>query len=211
MAGWRRALRPAGAIHGRLVHSRRVGTLAAHFADLIPQGHSVLDVGCGDGLIDALIAERRPDLVLAGVDVLVRSDAKIPVTPYDGTHLPFDDGSWDTVLFCDVLHHTEDAVALLREAARVARHGVVIKDHSVEGAFARPTLRLMDIVGNVPHGVRLTYNYLTPGQWEEAFRLSGLRLETVRRELKLYPSWADKVFGRSLHFLALYRIENKSA
>lgn len=211
MAGWHQALRPAGAIHGRLVHSRRVRTLAAHFAEMIPHGHAVLDVGCGDGLIDELIVERRPDLEVAGVDVLVRSDARIPVTPYDGRHLPFGDGSWDTVLFCDVLHHTDDPVTLLREAARIARHRVIIKDHTVEGALARPTLRLMDVVGNVPHGVRLTYNYLTPGQWDDAFRLSGLRREEIRRELKLYPRWPDKVFGRSLHFLARCEIEERPA
>jgi SAM-dependent methyltransferase len=211
MAGWRRALQPAGAVHGRLVHSRRVRTLAAHFAEVIPPGHSVLDVGCGDGLIDALIAERRPDLEIAGVDVLVRSDARIAVTPYDGSHLPFGGGSWDTVLFCDVLHHTKAPVRLLREAARVARHRVVIKDHIVEGALARPTLRLMDFVGNAPHGVHLAYNYLTPDQWEDAFRLSGLRLEKMRRDLNLYPIWADNVFGRSLHFLAVYEITDRPA
>lgn len=49
----------------------------------------------------------------------------------------------------------------LKEAARVARHCIVIKDHTVTGVLARPTLRLMDLVGNAPHDVVLTYNYLT--------------------------------------------------
>jgi 2-polyprenyl-3-methyl-5-hydroxy-6-metoxy-1,4-benzoquinol methylase len=207
MTGWRRMLQPAGAVHGKLVHSRRVQMLASHFADLIPPQHSVLDVGCGDGLIDTLIAARRPDLEIAGVDVLVRPDARIAVVTYDGCHLPFKDGSWDTVLFCDVLHHTTDPVTLLREAARVARHNVIIKDHTVQGPLARLTLRFMDVVGNAPHGVQLTYNYLTPAQWEEAFRQSGLRVEKLRGRLSLYPSWADRIFGRSLHFLALYRVK----
>jgi SAM-dependent methyltransferase len=204
MASWRRVLQPVGAVHGSLVHSRRVRMLVAHFSDLIPARHSVLDVGCGDGLIDEMIALQRPDLQISGVDVQVRAGARVRVTPFDGLRLPFADRSWDTVMFCDVLHHTDDPIVLLREAARVARHGVVIKDHMVEGFLARPTLRLMDVAGNVPHGVRLTYKYLTAREWEEAVRVSGLREDLVRRDLGLYPSWADWMFGRSMHFIAVY-------
>jgi ubiquinone/menaquinone biosynthesis C-methylase UbiE len=121
MARWRRMLQPVGALHGRLVHSPRVRMLVAHFSDLIPPRHSVLDVGCGDGLIDEMIAAKRPDLQISGVDVHVRAGARVPVTPFDGRRLPFADRSWDTVMFCDVLHHTDDPILLLREAARVAR------------------------------------------------------------------------------------------
>jgi SAM-dependent methyltransferase len=153
-----------------------------------------------------MIGVRRPDLQISGVDVQVRAGARVPVTPFDGQRLPFADRSWDTVMFCDVLHHTDDPIVLLREAARVARHGVVIKDHTVEGFLARPTLRLMDVAGNAPHGVRLTYNYLTAREWANALRECGLREGVVRRDLGLYPAWADWVFGRSLHFIAAYQL-----
>ncbi len=81
----RRSLKSA---HGKVVHSRRVVVLANHFAELIPQGHSVLDVGCGDGLIDSLILERRPDLTISGVDLLVRPGCRIGVVPFDGYAFP---------------------------------------------------------------------------------------------------------------------------
>jgi SAM-dependent methyltransferase len=200
LAQW--ALRQLGSIHGRAVHSRRVRALASQFAELIPVRHSVLDVGCGDGLIDEVLLERRPDLHVAGVDTLVRPSARIPVTPFDGKRLPFGDKSWDTVMFCDVLHHTEDPVAMLRQAARVARHCVMIKDHLAEGAFARPLLRLMDFVGNAPHGVTLPYNYFDRAQWENAYQSSNLFPSETRTRLALYPAWADPIFGRSLHFIS---------
>ena len=200
LGGWSR--QSLGSIHARAVHSRRVRTLAAHFADLIPHGHSVLDVGCGDGLIDRLLFERRPDLHIEGVDVLVRADSQIPVTWFDGRELAFPDASWDTVLLCDVLHHAEDPIRMLREVRRVARHSVVIKDHLVTGILARPTLRLMDFVGNAPHGVALPFNYFDRDQWNMAYQSADLVPIETRARLDLYPAWADPIFGRSLHFIA---------
>ena len=43
-------------LHGRLVSRRRVEVLAATIAPLLPHGR-ILDVGCGDGAIDALIMQ----------------------------------------------------------------------------------------------------------------------------------------------------------
>ena len=199
-------LRRLGTAHARLVHSRRVQVLSDHFAEMIPQDNSVLDVGCGDGLIDWLVLKRRPDLRIQGVDVLVRPDTRIPVAPFDGSRLPFENSSWDTVVFCDVLHHTPDPAAMLAEGARVARRHIVIKDHSVEGFLARPTLRFMDFVGNAPHGVVLPYNYLAPAQWQNAFRSCGMTMIAKRRNLRLYPKYADFIFGRRLHFIGVYKI-----
>jgi len=199
-------VRTLGKLHGQVVHQRRVRALAGHFTDMLPQDHSVLDVGCGDGLIDRLVLERRSDLSICGVDVLVREAAQITVTPYDGHHLPYSDRSFDTVLFCDVLHHTESPREVLREAVRVARHSILIKDHVVQGWLARPTLRLMDFVGNAPHGVSLPYNYFTAAEWDEAFRECHLSPRMIRRRLGLYPAWADVCFGRSLHFIGLYDV-----
>jgi SAM-dependent methyltransferase len=199
-------LRRLGTAHAKLVHSRRVQVLSDHFADMIPADHSVLDVGCGDGLIDWLVLKRRPDLRIHGVDVLVRPDTHIPVATFDGSRLPFEDSSWDTVVFCDVLHHTSDPAAMLAEACRVARRHIVIKDHSVEGFLARLTLRFMDFVGNAPHGVVLPYNYLTPVQWKNAFQSCGVKTIAERRDLRLYPKYADRIFGRRLHFIGVYEI-----
>lgn len=201
-----RTLTALGRMHGKAVHSRRVRVLARHFADLIPQKHSVLDVGCGDGLLDALVLKERPDLTITGVDVLARSGTHIEVIPFDGRRLPFSGATFDTVVFSDVLHHTPSPVAMLHEAVRVARQCVVIKDHSVEGLWARPTLRFMDFVGNAPHGVVLPYNYLTPGEWEEAFAECRLVPREVRRQLGLYPAWANLWFGRSLHFVGMFEV-----
>ena len=189
------------ATHGKLVFGRRVRVLSDVLATTIPKGARVLDVGTGDGSIAASIMKQRADLVIEGVDVFQRPTIHIPVAVFDGHHLPFGDRSFDCVLFVDVLHHTDDASVLVREAARVANDSVVIKDHLLEGMFAGPTLRFMDWVGNRGHDVILPYNYLTRSRWDQVFSGAGLQVHSWRGELGLYPNPASWLFDRQLHFV----------
>lgn len=189
-------------VHGRLVFARRVRVLARHLADLLPAGASVLDVGCGDGRVARAILDRRPDVRLEGMDVLLRPQTFIPVTAFDGRQIPAGDHHFDVVMFVDVLHHTQDPMILLREAARVARRGLLIKDHCLNGWLAGPTLRFMDWVGNARHGVALPYLYWSWPQWQHAWAELKLRPAQCRRRLHLYPPPASWLFDRSLHFIA---------
>ena len=192
-----------GRLHSRHVHSRRVRVLAAGAARLLPpEAVSVLDVGCGDGRFALTLAGLRPGLQVRGVDPLVRPDAQIPVERGDGARLPLPDGACDVVLLIDVLHHTEDPAGVLREAARVARRCVIVKDHLLEGFAARATLRFMDEVGNRRHGVALPHNYLDAPAWRTAFAAAGLVPRETDPLPRLYPWPASLVFGRGLHFLA---------
>lgn len=192
--------------HQARVHSRRVHVLAKHLGEMIPSGVSVVDVGSGDGLLASLVLARRPDLTWTAVDMLERPKTHVPVKLFDGQHLPFEDKQHDVVCFVDVLHHTADPMILLREAVRVARSALVIKDHLCEGRAAGATLRFMDWVGNASFGVSLPYNYWNAEQWGNARRELELRTEEERRALGLYPRWADWVFGRSLHFISRFGV-----
>ena len=188
-----------GALHAPLVFDRRTRVLARHLAELIPADAAVLDVGCGDGTISSMIAVARPDVSIRGVDVLLRPETRIPVELFDGTTLPAADKSVDVVMFVDVLHHTEDPMVLLREAARVARKRVLIKDHTMDGPLAGARLRFMDWVGNAPHGVVLPYNYWPEAKWRAAFQALGLTTRDWRTRLGLYPFPVSLVFESSLH------------
>src|SRR3954468_1814684 len=129
-------------LHGGSIYPRRVERLSAALAPAFASRAHVLDVGSGDGHIASLIARLRPDIDIQGIDVLARPQSAIPVQLFDGTTIPFADKSFDRVMFVDVLHHTDDPSVLLREARRVARGTVVIKDHLREGFAADSTLRL---------------------------------------------------------------------
>lgn len=188
--------------HQARVHSRRVRVLAEHLSALIPSGASVLDVGSGDGLLASVVLARRPDLTWSAVDTLERPKTHVPVRLFDGRHLPFEDKQHDVVCFVDVLHHTADPMVLLREAVRVARSALVIKDHLREGLAAGATLRFMDWVGNARHGVVLPYLYWPEATWREAFKAIGLEPEAWQPKLGLYPWPFSVMFDRKLHFVA---------
>ena len=192
-----------GRSHRAIVFGRRARVLADALAPLIPaEARTVLDIGCGDGTIAGLLGQRRPDLAIEGVEVFPRPTCNIPCRAFDGAQLPFPDRSLDVCLFVDVLHHTVDVTQLLREAARVSRSCVVLKDHLNESSFDHATLRAMDWVGNRPHGVTLTYNYQSLSQWRKHFASCGLRATQLSTALPLYPFPFSLLFGRKLHFVA---------
>ena len=200
-----------GKFHGRYVFQRRVRVLRQHLVEMIPLNATVLDVGCGDGSIDKMILERRADLSLQGIDISLRPQLHIPVTRFDGRTIPHADKSFDAVMFMDVLHHTLDPRILLREARRVARKCILIKDHNRTGFGAGPILRFMDWVGNAPHGVVLTYNYWPEQRWQEAFAQLNLTVADYRSDLGLYSIPARWIFERSLHFIARLDVNDQAS
>lgn len=195
----------AETLHEAWGFDRRVRVLAGHIEPLLPHGARVLDVGCGDGTIDRLLLEARPDLEVEGIDVLVRPETHIEVREFDGHTIPYPDARFDCLLFVDVLHHSHDALQLLREARRVCRERVVIKDHRRNGLLAERTLRFMDDVGNKRFGVDLPYNYWSHDEWHAAFAAAELEIDDWTQKLGIYPWPASWLFDRGLHFVASLR------
>jgi ubiquinone/menaquinone biosynthesis C-methylase UbiE len=92
---------------------------------------SVLDIGTGAGVFAEAFAAR--DLAVTGVDpnteLLEAARRFVPAARFlEGTaeSLPVADGSFDLAFLGHVLHETDDPVASLREARRVARRRVAI-------------------------------------------------------------------------------------
>jgi SAM-dependent methyltransferase len=191
------------ALHGRLIFRRRVRALAGNIAQMIPDGAAtLLDVGCGDGTLARSIMDRRPGLAATGVEIRTRPLTAIPVQEFDGRILPFGDRSRDVVMLVDVLHHAAEPTLLIREAGRVARKAVMIKDHLTGAWLSQERLRMMDWVGNFGRGVPLRYAYWSPRQWDDAFREAGLREVDRRENLGLYGPPLRWLFERRLHFVS---------
>jgi SAM-dependent methyltransferase len=195
-----------GKMHGKLVHQRRVAVLVERVKAMLPASSTLLDVGCGDGTIAKHLSQTVPGLTVTGVEYAPRGNCAIPCAGFDGVHLPFPDKSFDGCMFIDVLHHSLDPLSILRDAARVCRSFILIKDHLAENALDYWTLRLMDWVGNRPHGVVLPYAYLSLEQWEKLYRDVGLTEQKVNRVITLYPPPFSFIFGRNLHFISVLTV-----
>lgn len=191
-----------GKVHGVAVFDRRVRVLAEKLGALVPPQSRMVDVGTGDGRIALQIARNASDVRVEGIDIMLRPTTHIPVTVFDGATIPFEDKSADVVSFVDVLHHTPDPASLIREASRVARKAVIIKDHLSENRFDHMTLRFMDWVGNAPHGVVLPYNYAPKADWMSWFDAASLDVDEFETAIPLYPAPFHLIFGRKLHFVA---------
>ncbi|PLX41957.1 MAG: SAM-dependent methyltransferase [Deltaproteobacteria bacterium] len=190
------------AAHEKFAFKNRTRRIAELLSELLPEGAMVLDVGCGDGLIDELLLSTRPDLKILGVDTLLRDKSHIEVTKFDGITLPFENGEFEWVQCIDVLHHANNPQNLFMELARVASKGVVIKDHVANSCFDTKILQMMDWAGNAKHGVALPYNFLSGDEWQTLFDAGGFSIERKVEKLKLYPPLLDLFFGRKLHFIA---------
>lgn len=94
----------------------------------------VLDVGCGPGWNFDTFLENGPSVYYRGMDysdrfVRVANERVKPLKIFklgDVRKIPESDGSFDVVIFQDVLEHTNGYKTPLKEALRVARKRIII-------------------------------------------------------------------------------------
>ncbi|HTX83071.1 MAG TPA: class I SAM-dependent methyltransferase [Streptosporangiaceae bacterium] len=101
-----------------------------------PTGGVVLDAGCGSGRLAVLIARRRPDLQVRGVDLeqgMVEVAARraeqeglasrVQFTAADLADLQLPDDSVDLIVSTASMHHWADVGAVIASLGRVLRPG----------------------------------------------------------------------------------------
>jgi ubiquinone/menaquinone biosynthesis C-methylase UbiE len=124
----------------------------------LPPGGSLLDLGCGTGLLRAAAGSREWTGLDrdAGALRVARRRALLPSDRFvegDARNLPFEEGRFDLALCHGVLHHLDDrdAARAVAELARVVRPG--------------GTLLLCDLVRDGAPPYRRFFYALDKGRW----------------------------------------------
>jgi O-antigen biosynthesis protein len=143
-------------------------------ATLVPPAcRRVLDVGCGAGHLGRLLKERghhitglelvpeEADQARRWLDAVVTADAE--------AGLPFEPGSFDAVIFADLLEHLVDPWRVLREAADLLPPGGVV-------VASVPNVQNLDVVRRLLRG---RWDYRERGILDLG-HLRFFTLETIR-------------------------------
>lgn len=128
----------------------------------IPDGATVLDVGCNSGEFMRRIIQGRKDITIKGVDisenvVKIAREKGLDVIQGDGESLPFPDSSFDYVVLMEVIVHVHEPRKLLSEIKRVLK-----KDGVLIGSAPHKNLEM-----NIWDDRRLHHAYYTTEQLED--------------------------------------------
>ena len=182
-----------------------LGSLQEVLASYSPLGRT-LDFGSGDGWFAHNMEARGLASCVIPVDVVRRRGSLRAPILYDGRRLPFADRCFDLTYSIDVLHHTDDPAASLRELMRCTAAFLLLKDHTYRGPLGWLTLCLLDEIGNRRFGIRSVYRYQRGWEWSELLEANGF--QSIR---KIHPARCHAgLLGRltnRLQYLELWRRE----
>lgn len=151
---------------------------------------SVLDLGCGDGLLLSLLKEKG--IIGKGLDISDEAVAKTKNKGFEASvfdfsdKLSFADKTFDVVVSLDVLEHLYNPENLLREANRVSKRFVII---GVPNFNSLPA-RLQVFLGAVPENNRpnkghiywFNYSILEKMVRESNLVIKELRVNTIMED-----------------------------
>ena len=152
------------------------------YQNWIPMGKNVLDVGCGNAVVGTQL-KKKLNIEIFGTDIIDYRIVNFPFKQMERLNeLPFENSSFDYIMFNDVLHHTLDIESLLLEGVRVAENIVVFED--CKNWF----------LDSLDRGLNYLYcsempcplNFKTEQEWELLFDRLGFRYGKGKLT---YPIW----------------------
>jgi 2-polyprenyl-3-methyl-5-hydroxy-6-metoxy-1,4-benzoquinol methylase len=156
------------------------GTLAELFAQAAPE--SVLDVGCGEGVLTHQWARQLGERRIVGIDLdddklkaewATRQRPNLEYRTMLAENMPFAEGEFDMACAIEVLEHVPDPAHTVAEMARVARR------HLLVSVPREPLWRML----NMARGAYLADLGNTPGHVNHWSKRSFVRLLSQHGEV----------------------------
>ena len=148
-----------------------------YFIKHMSSGQTVVDLGCGGGLVTEEIAKRHPSTSVTGFDMSSKSievandhGRNLPNLSYQvGSiyHLPLSNASVDTVIVSDVFEHLDDLPKALREIHRILKpEGIVVFDTIAKTwwSFLSTYFIAQEVLGIVERGAHDWHMFINPEQ-----------------------------------------------
>lgn len=156
----------------------RAHIIAKTYKSWLGKKTKVLDVGCGTGVVGDELSKSL-GIKISGCDTDKYIIRKIPFKKMESAkHLPYEPHSFDSVMFNDVLHHTDYKTQkeLIVDSTRLAKSVLVFE--------LKPTFigRALDFLLNKIHNpnMEIPFTYRKKGEWEKLFRSLNLDFESKK-------------------------------
>ncbi len=139
-------------------------------------GEKILDLGAGDGLLAQEIKDQLGKEVIL-VDIIDYNYTNLPLILYDSEKsIPLADDEVDTTILYTVLHHSSDPKHLLKEATRITKQRLIIKEAYIDNDDIRITNSFFDWFYNRVIGdedINVPLNYLKIEKWKILLKSYG--------------------------------------
>ena len=165
----------------------------------LPQGfagRTVVDLGCGGGLLAVPLAREGAHVV--GLDLAAKAlraaraqqPERLLAAQADLQELPLAERSADVVLLADVLEHVDDPAAVVAQAARVLRPGGALFVNTIHRTLRSRlfAITLGEGLGFIPRGTHQWRKFVRPDELDTMARTAGL--VRVRRAGEAPRLWA---------------------
>lgn len=168
-------------VHKNFVSNKRRDNLSNRLHPYLKNSKTVLDIGASDGKLSYNLSKKLNNTNFQGIDVFPQPKTYIPIKKYDGKSIPYKDNTFDCVMLIDVLHHANDQQQVLKEAKRVSKKYILIKDHFFRNKIGLINLYITDFLGNFAYNIDLKYKFWNLSTWNKEIKNAKLKKRKLQK------------------------------